>query len=99
MRLRAEIINFIGSDLINQFSDTGRIREIPVVNRNPRVLDMRTAVDVADAGGIESGCAPDNAMHLILLLKKHFCQIRSILSRDARDERFLLFGHSPMILN
>ena len=42
--------------------------------------------------------AADDAVHVITFVQQEFCQIRSVLSCNARDEGNVLFAHNSNVL-
>lgn len=51
--LRGKIVDLIRLRLLHQPDDVGGIRHVALMQREPRVLDVRVLVNVFDPGGVE----------------------------------------------
>ena len=85
--LRAEVINLIRPQFVEQFDQVDRIAEVAVVQEQMRRAHMRVLVEMVNAFGVERAGATDNPVHLVALGEKKLRQIRTVLPRDPRDER------------
>ena len=47
---------------------------------------MRILIEVIDPAGVETACAPLDAMHLVALLQQQLRQEAAVLPRDAGDQ-------------
>jgi hypothetical protein len=63
--LRAEVVDLVGAELVDQLDQPPRLREIGVVEEEPHALLVWVAVEVVDAVGVEAGRAADEPVHLI----------------------------------
>ena len=53
-----------------------------------RVAQVRIRVQVVNAPRVEGRRAPDKAVHGVSLCEQQLGEVRSVLSRDARDEGY-----------
>jgi hypothetical protein len=57
-------------------------------------VDVRVAVKVVDAAGVEGRGTADDAMHLVTLREQEFGEIGTVLAGDAGDQGFFHMGVS-----
>ena len=88
MRLRTQVVDLVGLDLVDQPAQAGSIRQIAIVEAQRSSWFVRIRVDVIESVCIEGGCAADNPVNLIILREQEFRKIRAVLSGDAGNERF-----------
>ncbi len=86
MRLRAEVVDLIGLDLVDELVNDARIGEIAVVEVEPAGWIVRVLVDLVNPAGVERTGSPDNPVDLVSLLQEEFGEVRPVLSGDAGDE-------------
>ena len=65
MALRAEVVDLVGLQLVDELDEASRLREVTVMEEEPHVLLVRVAVEVVDAIGVEAGRAAHEAVHLV----------------------------------
>ena len=80
MALGGEIVNLVRLHLPNDADETARIAQIAVMERD-------AIEQMVDARCIGKGCAADNAMYGIALLKQELGKVAAVLSGDAGDKR------------
>ena len=86
MRLRTQIVNFIGLDLVDQ---TIQVSGVSPGHRNANAEEyslVRIRIDVIETIGIEIGCAADDAMYLVASGEQKLGKIGSILPRYSGNE-------------
>lgn len=88
MALGAEIVDFIWSQLVEQFHHLRGVGQIAVMQKQTGSVDVGIGVKMVDAACVECRCAPDDAMNFVAFFQQKFRQIRSVLSSDTSDERF-----------
>ena len=54
---------------------------------------MGAALEVGDALAVIDGGTADDAVDVVAFVEEEFCQVGSVLARDARDEGNVLFAH------
>src|SRR5579863_531689 len=89
--LGREIVDFGRPDLLYQADQVGRIRHVAVVHQKRYVPGVRILIEVIDAGGIEGGRSPLDAMHGVAEAEQIFGKISAVLPGHARDQRNALF--------
>ena len=67
MTLRAQVINFVWLEIIQQLHQHHTVREIPIVQEHLRAIDMRVIVEMVNTLRIERRATADDAMHLVAL--------------------------------
>ena len=82
--LGGQIVNFVGLDLLNDPDQTGRIRQVAVVQNEGTVQLMWILVEMIDPRCVEQGGGPLDAVYNIPLTQQKIGQIRTILSCDSR---------------
>ena len=93
--LGGEVVDLVGSDLLDQPDQAGGIGEIAVVQKEPGVGLVRILVEVIDAFGVEGrGPALDPVNH-IALAQQQLRQERPVLAGDAGDQ-CNPFRHGPV---
>jgi hypothetical protein len=53
VRLRAEVVDLVGPDVTDDAREVGGVRQVAVVQDQPRVRDVRVLVDVVDPAGVD----------------------------------------------
>ena len=81
MALCRQIINLVGPNLYYNTHDTGRVRQITLVNHKT----VQNAVNTACCGDRSPAYDP---VYLIAFLQKKFCKIRAVLSGNAGNQCF-----------
>ena len=67
MALRAQIVHLIGRDVPDKTRQIGRVGQVPVMQFEMRIGDMRILIDVVDTGCIEQRGTTLDAVNLIPL--------------------------------
>ena len=70
MRLRPQIVDFVGLQLIEQLHHLHRIREITIVEEEANAINVGVTVKVIDAAGVERRGPADNAVHLVTFINQ-----------------------------
>ena len=89
MALRAEVVDLVGLELVEQLHHLHRVGEVAVVQEEPHAVHVGIAVEVVDPAGVEGRGPPDDAVHLVALFEQQLREIGAVLARDAGDEGFL----------
>src|SRR5262249_8106473 len=89
VRLRAEVVDFIWLDVAQNLVERAGVVQIAVEQAHPSPRFMRVLVNVIDAFGVERARAADDAIYIVAFAEQQFGQIASILTGDARYQRFL----------
>jgi hypothetical protein len=92
MALGGEVVDLGRADLLHQPDQVGRIRHVAIVHQERHIAGVRVLVEVIDAGGIEGGRPPLDAVHGIAEAEQIFGQIRPVLPGHAGDQRHAPFG-------
>ena len=93
--LGAEVVDFVGLDLLNDADEVAGVGEIAVVQLEPSLGDMGILINVVDALGVERGGAPLDAVDNVAFFEQEFGEVGAILTGDAGDEGdFGLIGNS-----
>ena len=88
--LRAEMIDFIRFQIVEQFHQINRVRQIAVMEEQPDPVDVRVNIKMIDARGVECAGAADNSVHLVAFFDQQIGQITAVLAGNAGDEaRFI----------
>ena len=87
VRLRAEVVDLVGLELVEQPHEARRVRQVGVVQEELDPLLVRVAVEVVDALGVERRRAADEAVDLVALVEQLLGEERAVLPGDAGDER------------
>ena len=86
--LRAEVVNFVWLDLADDAGEVRGVREIPVMQAEAGVLDVRVLVNVVDPLGVEERGAALDAVDFVAFFEQEFREVGSVLAGDAGDECF-----------
>src|SRR5712691_8942227 len=89
MALRAEMINFVRLQLIEQLYQVHGIAQVAEMQKQAHTIDMRIGIKVIDARGVEGAGAADYAVHFVAFFEQKIGQVTSILAGNAGNERFL----------
>ena len=89
MALRRQVVELVGLHLLHDVDEAGGVGEVAVVQDELLMLDVRILVEVVDAGGVEQGGAPLDAVDLVALGEQQFGQVGAVLPGDASDQRLL----------
>ena len=86
MAHRSEVVDLVGFYFLDDADEVGGIREVPVVEFEPKVFFVRVLVQVINAVGVQQRRASLDTMHFIAFLKQKFGQICPILPCNPRDQ-------------
>ena len=86
--LRAEMIDFIRPDAVDEPREVQRVGKIAVVQEEAHAVDVRIGVEVVDARGVEGAGAADDAVDFVALLEQQIGEVGAVLAGDAGDECF-----------
>ena len=70
MAHRSEVVDLVGFYFLDDADEVGGIREVPVVEFEPKVFFVRVLVQMIDAIGVQQRRAPLDPMHLVAFLQK-----------------------------
>ena len=83
MALRAEVVDLVGLELVQQVLQRCAVAQVAVVEEHLHAVDVRVLVKMLDAVGVERARAPDDAVDLVALGQEKLREIRSVLPGDA----------------
>ena len=86
--LGAEVVDFVRPDLGQRIGQGAGVGEIGVMQEELRAGLVGVLVEMVHPIGIERGCPALQPVDLIALGLEQFREVRSILPRNARNERF-----------
>ena len=91
MALGTEVVDLIRLHLLNDPDQVCAVGEVAVVEGELWGLALltplvRVLVEVIDPAGVETACAPFDAVHLEALLQEELRQAAAVLPRDTGDE-------------
>ena len=86
--LGGEVVDLRGAHVSDDADDGHGVAEVGVVE-----VEVGAALEVGDALAVIDGGAADDAVDVIAFVEEEFCQVGSVLARDARDEGNVLFAH------
>ena len=89
VRLRGEIIDLVGLDLLDDVDERRAVGHVAIVQKEVGVRVMRVFVDVVDTGGVEQRRPSLDAMNFVALAEQELSEIGPVLTRDARNQSFL----------
>ena len=92
MGLGAEVVDFVGLDLADQAGEVGGVGEVTVVEAEVRISHLMMLVDVIHSMRVEGGCSTLNAMDFVAFFEEELGEVGSVLSSNAGDECFFIFG-------
>ncbi len=88
MALSPQMINFVRLDFFEELIERAAVREIAVMKMKLHSRLMGIDINIGDARRIKGAGAANHAMNLIVLMKKKFGQIGTVLAGNSRDKRF-----------
>jgi len=83
--LRAEVIDFIGLQIVDEAVARGGVAQVAVVQEKLHAEDMRVLVQVIDALRVERAGAADDAVHFVTFGEKQLGEVGTILASDTGD--------------
>jgi hypothetical protein len=84
--LGSQVIDLGWLGILDDANEIGRIGQVAIVQREPRILLVRVLVEMIDAIGVEGRSAALDAMDDIPLVEEELGQISAVLSSHAGDE-------------
>ena len=94
MALGTQVVDLIGLHLLDDPNQVGAVRQVPVVQHQPRVGLMGVLIKVIDTACVEAAGAALNPVHHITFLQQQLRQIAAVLAGDPSDQR-----NSPAAIN
>ncbi len=79
----AEVVDFVGLQVVEELHQIYRVREIAVMEEKPDAVTMGVLIEVIDAAGIEGARSPDDPVDFVPLFEQQIGQIGAILAGDA----------------
>ena len=67
VRLRAQVVDLVRLELVEQLHHLDRVREVSVVEKQPHAIHVGVAVKMVDPARVEGRGAADDAVHFITL--------------------------------
>ena len=89
MALCSEMIDFIRLESIKKLDQIRRVRYVAIMQKQLYSIYMRILIKMINAAGIECRSTTYNPVHFVAFLEEELRKIRTILARDACDQRFL----------
>ena len=86
MGLRAEVVDLVGLELVEQPHEAAGVGEVAVVQEELDAALVRVAVEVVDPVGVEGRGAADDAVDLVALVEQQLGEVGAVLAGDAGDE-------------
>ena len=94
MALGAEMVDLVGSDLLEEVGERAGYGQIAVVEIDPRLGVVEVLVEMVDPVGVEGAGPADESVDLVPLAEQELGEVGAVLARDAGDERFFHFNRS-----
>ena len=86
VRLRAEVIDFVGFAIADDSPQVYGVEQIAVVKVEANVLFVSVLVEVVDTLGRKDARPAHDAMHFVPLVEQQLREIRPILSGDSGNQ-------------
>src|SRR5437588_735776 len=86
MALRAKVVNFIRSHVIDQAHQLFKVCKITIVSHQPPVGLMRILIHVVNPLRIKRRCSPNETMNLVALRQQQLREVRAILTGQTGDD-------------
>src|ERR1043166_8528418 len=96
MALRRQVVDFFRLDIFNQARHGAGVAQVTVMELEGRLVGMRIGVNVIQAAGVEGAGPANDAMDLVPLGQQQLGKIRTVLSRDTCNQRFLRHKKEPL---
>ena len=84
---RGEVVDLVGLHLLDDPDEVRGVGEIAVVQLEPDVGFVRILVQMVNPVRVEERGPALDPMHFVTLFEQQFCQISSVLTGDAGDQR------------
>ncbi len=88
MGLGTEVVDLVGLQMVEQLHHLDGVGEVAVVEEEMHPVDVRIAVEVVDAAGVEGGGAADDPVDLVAFGEQQLGEVGTVLAGDAGDEGF-----------
>ena len=88
--LRAEVVDLIRLELVEQLDQRDGVGEVAVVGEQPHSLLVWVAVEMVDPVRVEARGAADDAVDLVALLQQQLRQVAAVLAGDSGDQGALV---------
>jgi len=85
VRLRGEIVNLVGTHLLDDSSEASAVTEISIVQLQTFGAGPEALAQVIDSSGGETRSATHHAVHFVTFLQQKLGQVRAVLSGHAGD--------------
>jgi len=89
MALGAEVVDFIGADIVYHICDLLRIRQIAIVKKETGAWLVRVNINGIDPARVKGGGPAHQPVDFVSLGEQEFGKVRAILAGDPGDEGFL----------
>ena len=86
VRLRGEVVDLVGVDLVQQRDQAGAVGEVAVVQEELGLRVVRVLVEVVDPGRVERRGPTDQPVDLVPLAQQQLGQVGPVLPGDSGDE-------------
>ena len=85
MRLRGEIVNLVGTHLLDNSPKPGAVAEVAIVQLQTFGAGTEALAQMIDSSGRETRSAAHHAVHFVALLQQKLGEVRAVLSGHAGD--------------
>ena len=85
VRLRRQIVDFVGPGLLDYPSQPGAVAEVAVMKLKP-LAGLEALAEMIDPPRGEAGSAAHDAVDLVALVQEQFGDIRAVLTGDTSDQ-------------
>ena len=85
VRLRGEIVNLVGTHLLDDPPKAGAVAEVAVMQLQAFGAGTEALAQMIDSSGRETRSAAHHAMHFVALLQQELGEVRTVLSGHAGD--------------
>ena len=83
MRLRAQVVHFLGHDLAEKVRKDRAVRQIAVVQKQPGILQVGIGIQMLDPRRVETAGAANQPVDLVTLGQKQLGQVTAVLAGNA----------------
>ena len=96
MALRAQVVNFVRLDFLDDAYQVTGVGQITVVQDEVAVANVGVLVQVVYALCVQRRGAALDAMHDVAFGQEQFSQVRAVLARNASDQGCFQFNSSSV---
>jgi len=89
VRLRGQVVDFVGLGLLDDPKEVRRIGHVAVVQMKGSLRDVRIDVQMVDSLAVERRSAALHPVNLVPFLQEKLCQVAPILPCDPSNQRRL----------